>query len=83
MKALCKKYYPYDENDAYSMSLQSYFTGRTYNTEKIFHENEFWFIVIDEWENEDLFAPNEFEEYFYDIAKLRKEKLNKIIENYE
>jgi hypothetical protein len=78
MEVRCKQYYPY-ENDDKMIIFQSYLTGHTYKAGKIFHENEIWYHIDDECNHQNLFSPNEFDEYFYSISKHRKEKLKKIM----
>ena len=77
MEVRCKQYYPY-ENDDKMITFQSYLTGHTYKAEKIFHKNEIWYYIDDEFNHYNLFAPDEFDEYFHNISKIRKEKLIKI-----
>lgn len=82
MKALCKRYYPYEPNDVITLSYQTFHTGETYDYEEIYRFNssgitETWYLVKydDEYAKGELFSEFDFEFYFLSTKKQRKIKL--------
>lgn len=75
MQAYCKKDYP-DIIDGY---YKVFFSGKTYNMKIFDNDKGFLYKIINEIGEFDLFTLDEFDEHFYDIKKLRKEKILKII----
>lgn len=81
MEAICKQYYPYSNEPGFFH--QTFYTGMTYNYEKIYHENYFWYKVTDVLGRPELFDQDDFNDYFITKSYIRKEKLEKIKNNYK
>lgn len=84
MKVICKKSYPYgDDNDKNVIRLNMFLSGETYNAIVTYYYNIIWYkikIYDDKFES---FHSDEFDDYFISLAKTRKEKLKKINIKYE
>lgn len=81
MRAYCKKYYPYEPIDDFTLSRQLFYTGETYRYDELYYNGDFgmtekWYLVIyDEYEKAELFDKSDFDFYFIDTKKQRKIKL--------
>lgn len=74
MKAFCKKNYP-SLVDHYH---QVFFSGKTYDMKIYDNDKGFLYKISNELGEFDLFTPDEFDDNFYDLKKMRKEKIIKI-----
>ena len=89
MNAICTKPYPYTDSDLTNTLqgmtfLQTFKTGKEYKIiNKMFIDGEHWYGIKYESDTVELFSEIDFNDYFTTIAKIRKEKLQKINLNYE
>lgn len=76
MILLCKKSYPGLIDDKF----QSFLKGKIYRLERcvFYHDDTFYRVFGRDEKFTELFSQDEFEEYFDDLAKIRREKLKKI-----
>ena len=76
-KVICKKYYPHGDINMYQ--FQIFLTGKTYKIiNKVWHQNQYYYLIENEALETDPFNEDEFKEYFHSIAKMRKDKLLKL-----
>ena len=77
-KVICKKYYPGIEMGL-DTQFQIFLTGKTYKIiNKIWHQNQYYYLIENESVKIDPFNEDEFKEYFHSLAKMRKDKLLKL-----
>lgn len=81
MEAICKKDYPFDQNQYKNnmKDFQSFLNGKTYKCERFFHNKNYWYRIKNEEDGTDLFSEDEFNDYFLSIAKMRKLKIKKLM----
>ena len=78
MDAICKKNYPFCNDDDVKGTNQVYIIGETYKYEKIYYNGQTWYRVYSSIGKTDLFDKEDFKDYFQSESEIRKLKLLKI-----
>jgi hypothetical protein len=75
MDVTCKRSYPYD--DASNLTIhQEFLVNKNYNVSHKFEiKGEIWYRIEGESRSISMFNNDEFNDYFIDIKKERKQKL--------
>jgi len=81
MEAICKRCCPYGDDPTFP--YQRFYKGVTYNYEKKYHEENILYNFINGLGKPELFEIDDFDFYFITKSQIRKEKLEKIKNNYK